>query len=117
MSAPASWRTDLVRWLRHGAAAVAGGAVDALFGAFGSRSVTIAAFALVLAGGVAWAASRGAREDRIASRVLASMERTSKPDTQAAVRLILAAAAAERAKSNNDRVEFRPPTSMASPRR
>ena len=119
MSAPSSWRAQFVRWLGRGAAAVAGGAVDALFGAVGSRSVTVAALALVLAGGVAWAAARATREDRVAARVLAGMDRT-KPDTQQAVRVILAAAAAERqakADNSNNSGGFRPQTSMASPRR
>jgi hypothetical protein len=96
MSAPSSWRAQLARWLRRGAAAVAGGALDALLGSLGSRSVAVAAVALVLAGGVAWAAAHAAREDRAAARVPLDMERIAKPDTQEAVRTILAAAAAER---------------------
>jgi len=91
-----SWRQDAARWLRRAAAALAGGAFDALVGSLGARSVTVAALALVVAGGAAWAASRASsREDVSGDRVIASMSR-SKPDTKDAVKRVLAAAAAER---------------------
>ena len=90
-----SWRHDAARWLRRAAAALAGGAFDALVGSLGARSVTVAALALVVAGGAAWAASRASREDVSGDRVIAGMSR-SKPDTKDAVKRVLAAAAAER---------------------
>jgi hypothetical protein len=90
-----SWRHDAARWLRRAAAALAGGAFDALVGSLGARSITVAALALVVAGGAAWAAGRASREDVSRDRVLAGMNR-AKPDTQEAVKRVLEAAAQER---------------------
>jgi hypothetical protein len=90
-----SWRKDAARWLRRAAAALAGGAFDALVGSLGSRSITVAALALLVAGGAAWAAARASREDVSGDRVIAGMSR-AKPDTREAVKRVLEAAAQER---------------------
>jgi hypothetical protein len=95
-SSPPAWRAQCARWLRRAAAAIAGGAFDALVGSLGARSVAVAVLALVVAGGAAWAATRVSREDVSGDRVSARMDRRAKPDTQDAVKRVLAAAAAER---------------------
>jgi hypothetical protein len=91
-----AWRKDAARWLHRAAAAIAGGAFDALVGSLGARSVAVAALALVIAGGAAWAATRVSREDVSGEPVRVGMNRRAKPDTQDAVKRVLAAAAAER---------------------
>ena len=85
-----AWRKDAARWLHRAAAAIAGGAFDALVGSLGARSVAVAALALVIAGGAAWAATRVSREDVSGEPVRVGMNRRAKPDTQDAVKRVLA---------------------------
>lgn len=79
MSAPAtSWRAHAARWAHRAAAAAAGALFDAAVDSLGlgkrclawlahsssTRAVAVAAVALALAGGFAWAAGRAGRVAR-----------------------------------------------------
>jgi len=104
MSAPSpSWRAHAARWAHRAGAATAGALFDAVVDSLGlgkrclawlahssgARAVAVAAVALAIAGGAAWAAGRArrvARETTFAAHVVAPSTRVMPRSTTATAR-------------------------------